>query len=230
MTTHDAEDMTSDHNAELVNLLDLAMKPAPDEESAVNDFAVELLKQLGYVKRHRVARTRNGIPFYICGEWKHAKTDVCLIDRMQNDILLLIQEDKRFSPEDPRDPAPQLIAEAIATFDCNNRLRVSAGETALESKVRHSMNIGDALCSLFIQVMPGIVLTGTAPTFYKIPVSSNLVRDVHHGTYPLVPTVVSAHGPTLPRPRRGHSEDMKPLDNRQALLRCFEAFKRVVGI
>lgn len=154
------------------------------------------------------------------GEWKHAKTDVCLIDRMRSDILLLIQEHKRFNPEDPRDPAPQLIAEAIAAFDYNNRWRVAAGETAVESKVCRQVNVADALCSLFIQVMPRIVLTGTAPTFYKIPVVANLVRDV-------MPTVVCAHVPTLPRPHRRQSEGMKPLDNRQANLRCYEAFKHV---
>ena len=47
LATLEAEDMLSDRNAELINLLDLAMKPAPAEESAVDDFAVELLKQLG---------------------------------------------------------------------------------------------------------------------------------------------------------------------------------------
>lgn len=135
LTTEEAEDMAIDHNAELINLLDLAMKPAPAEESAVVDFAVDLFKYLGYVKRHRVARTRKDIPFLVCGEWRHAKTDVCLIDRNQNDILLLVQEDKRFQPDNPLDPRPQLIAEAIAAFAYNNRIREMAGEAALESKV-----------------------------------------------------------------------------------------------
>lgn len=135
LTTQDAEDMVSDHNAELINLLDLAMKPAPAEESAVDDFAVELFKALGYVKRHRIARTRKDIPFLICGEWRHAKTDVCLVDRLQNDILLLVQEDKRFTPQAPQDPKAQLIAEAIAAFEYNNRQRTSSGVEALDAKV-----------------------------------------------------------------------------------------------
>jgi hypothetical protein len=52
LTTLEAKDMLSDHNAELINLLDLAMSRKSYEESAVDDFTVELLRQveLGYVK------------------------------------------------------------------------------------------------------------------------------------------------------------------------------------
>ncbi|KZT00684.1 uncharacterized protein LAESUDRAFT_687714 [Laetiporus sulphureus 93-53] len=213
LTTQEAEDMVHDNNAELINLLDLAMKPRSAEDSAVVDFAVQLFRQLGYAKRHRVARTRKDIPLFICGEWRHAKTDVCLVDRLHNDILLVVQEDKRFTPDDLCEPRAQLIYEVIAAFDYNNRLRQSAGEATVEFKI-----------------MPGIVLVGTTPTFYKIPVTESLVRDMHHGTYPTETTIVSAHVPTLSRPNRRYSEGMKPLDNRQAILRCCEGFKGVVGI
>ena len=74
--------------------------------------------------------------------------------------------------------------------------------------------------------MPGIILASTTPTFYKIPVTSNLVRHVRHGIYPPEPTVVSVQVPDLPH----HNEGMKSLENRQALLRYYEAFKRIVGI
>lgn len=78
--------------------------------------------------------------------------------------------------------------------------------------------------------MPGIILIGTTPTFYKVPVTADLVRHLRLGSYPPEPTIVSEYVPELPRPRRRHSEGMKPLDNRQAILRCYEAFKNVVGI
>ena len=77
--------------------------------------------------------------------------------------------------------------------------------------------------------MPGILLAGTTPTFYKIPVTSNLVRHVRHGIYPSEPTVVSVQVPDLPRSPH-HNEGMKPLDNRQAVFRYYEAFKHIVGI
>jgi len=131
-----AIDMADDKNAELINLLDLAMVPS-SEESAVDDFAVELFKTLGYARRHRVARTRKDIPLLICGEWRHAKTDVCIIDREENHIMLLLQEDKRFGQGEisGSDAEAQLIAESIAAFSYNNRRRVDAGLPEHRSKV-----------------------------------------------------------------------------------------------
>ena len=50
LITLEAEDMSYDRNAELINLLDLAM--IFSEEHAVDDLTVELFKRLGYVKRN----------------------------------------------------------------------------------------------------------------------------------------------------------------------------------
>lgn len=135
LTVESADNMTVDKNAELINLLDIAMIPTGPEESAVNDFAVELSKMLGYVRRNRVARTRKDVPLLICGEQRRAKTDVCIIDRSQNDILLLVQEDKRFGEEKISDAEAQLIAEAIAAFGLNNSLRRDVGLPKLDSEV-----------------------------------------------------------------------------------------------
>ena len=79
-------------------------------------------------------------------------------------------------------------------------------------------------------VIPGIILAGTMPTLYRIPVTSNLVRYVRHRIYLSEPTIVSVQVPDLSRPCLRHNEGMKPLDNRQALLRYCEAFKRSAGI
>src|SRR6266702_565761 len=93
-TSLNGEDMLLDHNAELIHLLDLAMEPVLAGETAVDDFTVELLRRLGYVKRNRIAHTQKDIPYLICGEWEHAKPDICLLNHLHNDILLIIQEDK----------------------------------------------------------------------------------------------------------------------------------------
>ena len=53
LTTLEAEDVLSDHNAELIYLLELAMQPQPAEKSAVDDFTVELLRKLSYMKHSR---------------------------------------------------------------------------------------------------------------------------------------------------------------------------------
>jgi hypothetical protein len=136
LTTLEADDMLYDSKAELINLLDLAM--GFSEEPAVNDFAVELFKRLGYVKRNRVARTQKDISLFNSGEWRYTKADICLLDLLQDDILLLVQEDKRSFPEELRDPRPQLIAKAIAAFDHNNHLQRHVEEQTVESKVCNS--------------------------------------------------------------------------------------------
>jgi hypothetical protein len=88
----DPDDTVDDNAYQLLRTMDLAMAPAPEEESAVDDFAMLLLRALDYARRGRVLRSRKDIPLLICGENRHAKTDVCLID--EDGILLLVQEDK----------------------------------------------------------------------------------------------------------------------------------------
>lgn len=50
---------------------------------------------LGYLDWVWVERMRMDLVLLICGENRHAKTDVCIIDWSHNDILLLVQEDKK---------------------------------------------------------------------------------------------------------------------------------------
>jgi hypothetical protein len=132
----DANAMRQDRNAELIGLLDLAMIPDKGE-TAVDDFAVELFKVLGYVRRQRLARTRVDLPLLICGKERHAKTDVCIVDRSQNDILLLVQEDKRLQQLESFNARAQLVAEAVAAFNENNAQREAMGLPPLASKVSH---------------------------------------------------------------------------------------------
>jgi hypothetical protein len=68
-------------------------------------------------------------------------------------------------------------------------------------------------------------MTRTSPTFFKIPVTAELDRGIH---YPANPTIVLTHFPDLSRPELRLSEGMKPLDNRRAILQCYEAFKRFI--
>jgi hypothetical protein len=97
-----AEELLNDSNAglmhkdclaELITFLDIAMIPEMGE-TAVDEFAVDLFKVLGYSRREREAQTHADIPLFICGETRHAKTDVCIVIHSQSDILLLVQEDK----------------------------------------------------------------------------------------------------------------------------------------
>ncbi|KAL5480512.1 hypothetical protein ACEPAI_1782 [Sanghuangporus weigelae] len=147
-------------------------------------------------------------------------TGVGRVARTRKEIPLLICGENRHTKTDKdkrhmdgTDPEPQLIAEAIAACAANNQTRVrTLSLPPLQSKV-----------------MPCITLTGTTPTFYKIPVSINLVTAVKGGVYPQQETAVRVHVPVLPRPARRWSEGMKPLDNRKIILSCYEAFKQFVN-
>jgi hypothetical protein len=188
--------------------MDLAMNPVPGEESAVADFAMELLKATGHDSRDRFLRTRKDIPLFLCGTWSRAKATVYLTDN--NEIILLVQEDKQHLERG--NPRPQLIAEAIAAAQTKNTVR----ETVLN------------LAPLEYKLIAGITMTGTSPTSFKIPITSELMEAVRLGQYPPTLTVVAMHIPEVPRPDRRLSEGMRPLDNRGKILACLEAFQQFV--
>jgi hypothetical protein len=190
----------------LIKRLDLAMKVMDGEESAVDDFATELFRALGYETEQTVIRTRKNIRLSMCGQQVYAKTDVCVMD-INSELLLLVQEDK--SHINPADPEPQLVAEAIAAFQANNLNRVN--------------NL--LVDPLPKQVFPGITMVGTFPRFYKIEVTTDLDMCIRGGTYPTTKTTVERHTPRVPRRR---SDGMRPLENRIHVLRCYEGFKQFV--
>lgn len=78
LITLEANDMLSTPNATLIRLLDNATIPN-GEKWAVRDFACQLFDTLGYMGGNIITRTRRGIPYLICGEWRVTMTDVCLI-------------------------------------------------------------------------------------------------------------------------------------------------------
>ena len=73
-------------------------------------------------------------------------------------------------------------------------------------------------------------MVGTTPTFYKVPVTANLVFSLRHGQFPVRRTDISVCYAPVARQRRRWSEGMKPLDNRGSILRCYEAFKAIAEI
>ncbi|KIL60759.1 hypothetical protein M378DRAFT_187705 [Amanita muscaria Koide BX008] len=181
------------------DLLEEAMLPPPGDlkESAVNDFVAHLLRLLGYHEPNRHIRTRKDIPLYMCSADTHAKTDVCVIDRTSN-ILLLESH-----------PEPQLIAEAIAAFQSHNNRLSRAG-----------------LPTVNATVIPGITMAGTAPTFYKVDITTALVNAVETGEYPSQATTVHKLIPPVQSRWDFERDGMRPLNNRAVILSCFEAFKQ----
>ncbi|KIJ58474.1 hypothetical protein HYDPIDRAFT_68087, partial [Hydnomerulius pinastri MD-312] len=83
----------SDQTYRLLQYLHLATHANSGQESAIHDFAKELLRSLGFEERGTLLRSRYSIPFMICGDDRRvAQTDLCLIQGTTT-ILLVIQED-----------------------------------------------------------------------------------------------------------------------------------------
>ncbi|KAJ7681927.1 hypothetical protein DFH06DRAFT_972029 [Mycena polygramma] len=200
LTVQDADTAVSDANWDLLSLVDRCNA----KESSVIDFTVVLLHALGYVHRPRITRTRLDLRLLVCGEYLQA--DVCILDRSTDGIVLLVQ-DKCIGG--PIHAYPRLVAAAIATYQALYRTH-------------------QQLDKLSFRVVPAVLLDGTSPTFYKIPLTDELVRCVQRGEYPDAPTIVAVHIPDLPRPHQRRLEGMKPLDNRQIILQCYEAFKTFI--
>jgi hypothetical protein len=177
-----------------------------EEESA--NFTAHQLGLLGYEVGNRFVHQRKDIHFFVCGGQTHAQTDVSLVDRNKG-ILLVMQEDK--SHLEGMDPEPQLIAEAIAAHQYNNKCLERIGLPTIQAKM-----------------IPGIIMAGSTPTFYKIPVTQDLVYAVETGQYPEKPTIVHKLIPPVADLNRLVHDGMRPLNNRDVILRCFEAFKRFV--
>ena len=88
-----------------------------------------------------MARTRVVLPLLICGELRHAKPDVCIFDRSQNDILLVVQEDRMLESGEPVGARAQLVAEAVAAFEENNAHREAIGLPPLEERVNLTISL-----------------------------------------------------------------------------------------
>ncbi|KAJ7184308.1 hypothetical protein C8R46DRAFT_1208522 [Mycena filopes] len=182
-------------------------------ESSTIDFTAFLLGILDFDEPGRVIHQRLEIGFFMCGQVANAKPDAVIIDEKE-DYILLVQEDKMSLEE----VEPQLIAGAIAAFYESNRRRTAAG-----------------LPTLFNKVFAGIAMSGTGPTFYKIPISQELLDRI--GTAQLFSdaedsawnaTVVSKLVPPVPNLDRYTSDGMVPLANRRIIFQCLAAFKQFV--
>jgi hypothetical protein len=190
----------------VLDYLDLASKADQGQESAIDDFAKELLRILGYEREGTLLRNRFAIPLEISGDSRRkAQTDLCLVHKA-NLLLLLLQEDKtEFSSKNPE---PQVIAEAIAAFQFNNKNR------------RQNM---DKLEDLEEMIFPCITMVGTFPRFYLVPVTRELNECVMTGQYPHHTTTVLRYVPRIEGRRK--SEGMVPKDNMEEILRCYSLFR-----
>jgi hypothetical protein len=197
--------LLSDQTFRLLQYLDLASRANPGQESAIDDFAKEVLRVIGYEERGTLLRSRYAISFTICGSSRLAQTDVCIV-RGSATILLVLKENKM--AVSGGDPEAQVIAKAIAAFQYNNYTRDRMGLDELDS-----------------MTIPCIRMIGTRPIFYKVPVTTALSTAVITAQYPSETTRVT-RCVAVPASHR-LSEGMEDPDFRKLALQHFDAFRIV---
>ncbi|KZV66568.1 hypothetical protein PENSPDRAFT_755597 [Peniophora sp. CONT] len=191
-----------------------ALKAAGKGESATIDFVSVLLRLLRYdVPREgkRLIHSLAEMGFIMCGQMVDVVTDLVVVKRDggNRQYLFLLQEDQRHSSKDKTEP--QLIAKAIAAFSTNRNSSINMHR---EPATSHTF--------------PGIVMVGTTPVFFKIPVTEELRAAVSEGVYPNTPTIVERLVAPLPDPSQS-DRGLQAVANRQLLLQCFEALKAYLG-
>ncbi|CAA7263109.1 unnamed protein product [Cyclocybe aegerita] len=186
------------HVEQYLGYLSLATRTTPldpNRESAIVSFSAKTLKLLGFHGRDRIGEDREReseqgegqemvqkvvtmhyeLPFTICTTTRVAQTGVCLISMRPTMVLLVLIADptqptavteSKANASSPNAEA-HLIASAIATFESNNAKRSSRGLPAFSS-----------------MTVPGIVMHGTCPTFYLVPVTRELSESVMCGVWP----------------------------------------------
>ncbi|KAJ7662176.1 hypothetical protein DFH06DRAFT_1325485 [Mycena polygramma] len=184
---------------------------------AVIDFTAFLLQMLNYDEPEGSVRRRVELELEMCGERVTAKLDVVVMH--DQDYILPVQVGARKEDDQTTmkrqhytpDAEPQLIAAAVAAHSENNRRRRTLGLPTVSSKV-----------------FAGLVMNGSAPTFYQIPVSEALVEAVRRGHYPPAATVVRKFVPPVNNPKDHFEDGMGSLANRIIIFQCLGAFKASV--
>ncbi len=194
--------MTSQMLLQMENVMDPDVYPV-NRASETIDFVAALFSLLRYEDvAKKISMMMRPKLRYLASQGNPPEVDICIRDHSKA-IILVAKVDRHSRGFDPE---PRLISDAIAAFHNDNIRRVNhLGINPLTSKV-----------------MPGIVMVDTMPSFYKIPVTPELVAAVESGIPPEEETVIHAYLPEVPRPEEG----MKPLDNRYILLSCLSAFKQ----
>jgi hypothetical protein len=165
------------------------------------DFAAETLKLIGFQDLRTIVSRRYTIPLTICGETDHiAVMDVSLFHNLSF-VLVLVTG---WTSTDEANTKARVVAEAIATFQFNNRHREKRG-----------------LDPLGTMTIPCISMASTRPAFYLVPVTMELSNAVTGGRYPATRTQVLVCHTVGARAETG----MDDTEYRELALKRFLAFK-----
>lgn len=182
----------------------------PNQASAIDDLAKSVLWVTGFYKPGVThLRPQFSIPLNIRGDDKQvAQSNVCL-QHIPSMMLLLVQANK--TSANPSDPEAQMVAEAIAAFQFNNEVRKLEGLPELDA-----------------MTIPSMIMVGTQPAFYFVPVTKQLSNAVAFGDRPEAVTIIKSCHP----PRSSFPEAKAGLENvnyRQTALQYYVSFGRAAG-
>ncbi|KAJ3317228.1 hypothetical protein HDV06_001830 [Boothiomyces sp. JEL0866] len=139
-----------------------------DDEPIVDDMAKEFFDFIGFNENENLLiHGPKNVHMKMSSKKIYARPDIC-IENINNNILLLVQEDKSmFTGIDANNDAEaQLIAEMLSAYSSNiNKKIASKHENAYEP-----------------QTIYGITLLGTYPTFYKFEINKDLIDHVSEGS------------------------------------------------
>ena len=196
-------------------------------EGVVTDFATHLLEHVvGLAPPPRIIEHQSNFTFLMGGMRVSAKPDLNIREGVGN--LLLIQEDKvtlqslpgystavadntkrrtRTYHEDRAEP--QLVAEFVGAYRSDESRRAREGLPAI--------------------VLPhtyfGLIMTGVAPRFYKIVITTDFLNAVNASQPAPVQVVVERFTPPVPDPENFDFDGMEPLNNRWVCMQAFEALR-----
>ena len=156
-------------------------------------------------RQHRFVKINHVLTFESGGAQQTAKTDVCVL--YDDKVVLLVQE---ASEGDIIMNEPQLIAWAIAAFANNQR--------ALEAEGRPRLTILS---------IPGILMVGATPIFYKIQITEGLHAAVRTTTFPTIETVVERF---VPFPGQPLHLVMANMSSRRRTVQCIETFHHFLDV
>ncbi|KAJ3317803.1 hypothetical protein HDV06_001123 [Boothiomyces sp. JEL0866] len=138
-----------------------------DDEPIVDEMAKDFFNLLGFYDNETIyIHGPKNINMLMTNKKIFAKPDIC-IEKISNNILLLVQEDKSmFTGRDVNNDAEaQLVAEMLSAYNNNINIKLQLKEeNALEP-----------------QTLYGITLLGTYPTFYKFTISKNILDHISNG-------------------------------------------------
>ena len=223
--------MQQDRHAELITYLDLAMLPELGETAVLILLSSFSRLWVMFVENEWHARGRTSPSLFVAKAGMQRPTSVSSIDLR---TILYFSSSRRTRGWS----AGSLSMRKLSLWQMQSGLltRIMRTGKRLDSLLWWKRWVISRVCwpfserLLFSQVIPGIVMVGTSPTFFKIPVTGTLSTHIRHGTYPPEETHVTYCHPPVPRPAHRRSEGMKPLESRREILRCYEAFKEIVGI